>query len=229
MLARLCWQGLFCAEAIMIQQDKIISKSVLASIAISFCTYAYLLCNSQIVGALILSLSFIVCSVYSLNMFTCRVNMLSDSSDFRRLFLVLIINLSVIYLLGIIFTFSNDSITAAANNLVLNRINTNIPTIIISSTITGFLYSCFVESENRLKSLNFKPCYIIAILCTFAIVFANLPHCLIDMFLYSASSETFDHFWSALARLSLTVLFNFIGGSLFNIIANKSFMHSHID
>jgi NADH:ubiquinone oxidoreductase subunit 2 (subunit N) len=162
-------------------------------------------------------------------MFTCRVNTLSDSSDFRRLFLVLIINLLVIYLLGIIFTFSNDSIETVANNIVLNRINTNIPTIIISSTITGFLCSVFVESENKLKSLNFRPCYIIAVLCTLVIVFANLPHCLIDLFLYSVSSETFDHFWSVLARLSLTILFNFLGCSLFNIIANKSFMHSHID
>lgn len=213
----------------MIQQEKIFSKSVLASIAISFCAYAYLLCHNQVIGALLLSLSFITCSIYNLNLFTCKINTLSDSSDFRRLLLVLIINLLVIYLLGIVFTFSNDNITAAANHIVLNRISTNIPTIIISSTITGFLCSLFVESERRLKSLNFKPSYIIAVFCTLAIVFADLPHCLIDMFLYSVSSETFDHFWSVLARLSLTVLFNFFGCSLFNIIANKSFMHSHID
>ena len=96
------------------------------------------------------------------------------------------------------------------------------------SETCGILKKC-CSFKDRFEAFLEKPSYIIAIICTLAIVFADLPHCLIDMFLYSVSSETFDHFWSVLARLSLTVLFNFFGCSLFNIIANKSFMHSHID
>ena len=216
-------------EVEMIQQEKIVSKSILASIAITFCTYAYLLSISSLIGSLILSAAFIASSVYNLNLFTDRVNSLSDSSDFRRLLLILLINIFTAYIFGIAFTFANNSITIAANSIVTNRLNTDILTIIISSTVTGFLCSLSFELENRLKLSNLKPSYIIVILCTLAIVFANLPHCIIDMFIYSASSVTFENFYSVAIRLLLTTLFNFLGCSLFNVIANKSFMYSRID
>ena len=205
----------------MINQENIISKSLLAGISISIAGYINLLCVNKFIAAFLFAAGLLSCCQFKLNLFTGKSGFLSNTNDFRRLTLVLILNLFGAYVFGILATFANDSITSAANIIVQNRINTSIFSIMISAIVTGFLMTLAIESESK-EHAN----HLILIFCVAAFILSGSPHCIADMFYYSASSITFNNLLFILPRLILTILFNFIGCNLYNLFVNKSFIHN---
>ena len=76
----------------MIQQDKIISKSLFAGIVISIFCYILLSCNTAY-NDFLFPIALLFCSIFGLNLYTTKICTLSDTQDIRRSFLVLILNL----------------------------------------------------------------------------------------------------------------------------------------
>lgn len=207
----------------MITVDKCVSKSLFAGLSISIAGYVYLSLSTSniILSAILFSVGLLSCVITGSPLFTGKSGFLSNTTDFRRLTLVLILNLFGAYIFGILATFANDSITSAANIIVQNRINTSIFSIMISAIVTGFLMTLAIESESK-EHAN----HLILIFCVAAFILSGSPHCIADMFYYSASSITFNNLLFILPRLLLTILFNFIGCNLYNLFVNKSFIHS---
>lgn len=203
----------------MIYPDNIISKSLLAGVSIAIAGFIFVSCANPAIGAILFSLGLLGCVTYNLNLFTGRSGFLSDGQDFRRLLLVLILNIFAAMIVGVTIRFADSSIISAVDQLVNNRLNTDLSIIIIRSIITGFLMTLAIESETKTNN------HIVLIFAVTAFILSGCYHCIADAFYYSVSSLTIANIGSVLARLSLTILFNFIGCVVYNLFVNKSIIH----
>lgn len=206
----------------MIYVDNIISKSLLAGITISIGGFIFLSCANPILGSLLFSVGLISCVIFNLNLFTGKSGFVSDKSDFRRLLLVLILNLFAACIFGVIASLLDQNIQVTANQLVSIRLNTSLSVFIIKSLITGFLMTLAIESEKN------NSTHLILILSVLAFISAGCYHCIADMFYYSASSLAINNFASVLFRMLITITFNFIGCCLYTLFINKSFVNKPI-
>lgn len=200
----------------MIYPDNIISKSLLAGVSIAIAGFIFVSCANPVIGAILFSLGLWCCVVFDLNLFTGKSGFLSDSQDFRRLLLVLILNIFAATAIGIIVKFTDSSIISTVDQLVNSRLNTDLSIIIIRSIITGFLMTLAIESETKTNN------HIVLIFAVTAFILSGCYHCIADAFYYSVSSLTITNIGSVLARLTLTILFNFIGCIVYNLFINKS-------
>lgn len=207
----------------MIYVDNIISKSLLAGTAIGISGFIFLSCANPILGGLLFSIGLISCIIFNLNLFTGKSGFISDRHDFRRLLLVLILNLFAACLFGIITSLLDQSVQVAADQLVLVRLNTSLSVFIIKSLITGFLMTLAIESEKNSHS------HLVLILSILAFISAGCYHCIADMFYYSASSLAKNNFVPVLFRMLITITFNFIGCCLHTLFINKSFVNRSVE
>ena len=205
----------------MILQDNIISKSILAGISVCIGSYLYLISNNHVLGSILFSACILGCFIFDLNLFTFKSGYLSDNQDLRRSILVLLLNLFIVFILGIIFRFSYPNIIKFADNIVNNRIDQNILQIIINSIIVGFLFTLSVETEKY--NSNYRN-YLLSIISLIPITLIG-NFCLFDLFIYSISSIAIDNIWFVLLNLFLTIIFNFVGCNLYNLFIHKSLIH----
>lgn len=206
----------------MIQVEKIFSKSILASVLISFSSIIYLL-NTNIVGAIISAIFILSIIIYNCNLFTFKAGFLSESSDFRRLTLILLLNIFTIFIIGIIVGIYNTDIASKADNIIQVHLNDNYLLIIIKSMIIGFLLT-FAYETYRQYSDNYIY-IIISVLCIFGFITTDYYHCITEVFYYGASNIFYDNIGISLLQLLLIILFNFIGCNLYNLFINKTFMY----
>ena len=205
----------------MISTDKIISKSILASVISSIGCTLYLLSPNAIIGSLLISLSLFIIMRLDCNLFTFKSGFLSKSVDFRRLSLILIINLLVTLLLGFIVGLFSEGLSSTSSEIAMSKLSTNFFELIIKSIVAGFIMTFAVNSSVRQPDH-----YLIPILCIFGIYFTDCQHCITDMFYYGASDVLYDNFSTATVFIILTTIFNFIGCNLYNLIMNKSFIYN---
>lgn len=206
----------------MITTEHIISKSLLAGICIGIGCYISLLNTNQIVNSFLFSFGFLLCSIFELNLFTDRINDIAVSSDFRRLFLILILNIISVVFTGIIISALDSDIISLADNYFLeNKYNIPYMSIIVKSFIAGLILSIPFEFNKFNKQNN----YIIFILCCVAVYLIGGFHIIADLFYYSASSLSINNIGFVLLTTLITLLFNFIGCNFINLFINKSFMH----
>lgn len=203
----------------MIQVDSIISKSVFASVVVSLGAALFLLSGDYILFTLLLT-SLII---YNGNLFTLKAGFISESIDFRRISLILIINLLVVFIAGILIGISNATIIDKANTLLTTHLNESYLSLIIKSIVAGFMMTYAVES-----SVRHPNHYVLPVLCMFGIIFTDCQHCVTEMFYYGASNILFDHLGTLLLRMLLIVLFNFLGCNVFNLVVSKSFIYKQI-
>lgn len=203
----------------MINVDKCVSKSLFAGLSISIAGYIYLSTSNAILGAMLFSVGLLSCVITDSPLFTGKSGFLSDGQDFRRLLLVLILNIFAAMIVGVTIRLADSSIISAVDQLVNNRLNTDLSIIIIRSIITGFLMTLAIESETKTNN------HIVLIFAVTAFILSGCYHCIADAFYYSVSSLTIANIGSVLARLSLTILFNFIGCVVYNLFVNKSIIH----
>lgn len=141
----------------MIQQDKIISKSLFAGIVISIFCYILLSCNTTY-NDFLFPMALLFCSIFGLNLYTTKICTLSDTQDIRRSFLVLILNLFAVIILGLLFSL-DDNIYNNANLIINKKFNIGIIDTIIGATITGFIMPLLIWDDNRtfnvIKSILF--------------------------------------------------------------------------
>lgn len=206
----------------MIDVYKCVPRSLFASTIVGVGCYSYLLCNSSVTGSILLVTLLVVPFLLRLNLYTDKCGFVSDINDFRRLILVLLLNAIVVFLFGLAATWTSDNLTESANVIVLSRISGGIITIMLSSTITGLLTTLAVDSYDKTKNI------LISLLCVLPIAVLSLPHCMLDMFYYSASSETISNLGSVSIRLLLTVIFNFIGCNLYNLFIHRSLIYRDV-
>lgn len=205
----------------MIQQDKVFSKSLFAGIVISIFCYILLSCNTAY-NDFLFPLALLFCSIFGLNLYTTKICTLSDTQDIRRSFLVLILNLFAVIILGLLFSL-DDNIYNNANIIINKKFNVSVLDTIIGATITGLIMSLLIWEDNR--SLNAIKMILFVVLG--GILFTSIyQHTVFDLFLYVSSLRMFTDPGGTFIRLLFTVIFNFIGCNMYNIIVNKSLIYS---
>lgn len=204
--------------------NHIISRSLFAGICIGVGGFTFLSTANPIVGAILFSTGLLACSVLNLNLFTDKSGFLSDSKDLRRLILVLLLNLFAAFVFGLITRFFESSLSSAANSVLTVQLNTGYFQCILRSTITGFLMTLAICREPR-QNTNYSS-IIIIILCALAAMYLGGFHCILETFYYGASTMFYDNIGDLLLRLLITVVFNFIGCSLYNLFIHRSFIHN---
>lgn len=203
----------------MIHPDNIISKSLLAGVSIAIAGFIFVSCANPVIGAILFSVGLLSCVITDSPLFTGRSGFLSDGQDFRRLLLVLILNIFAAIIVGVIVRFADSSVIPTVDQLVNNRLNTDLSIIIIRSIITGFLMTLAIESETKTNN------HIVLIFAVTAFILSGCYHCIADAFYYSVSSIAAANIGSVLVRLLLTILFNFIGCVMYNLFISKSIIH----
>ena len=200
--------------------NHIISRSLFAGIAIGIGGYLFLSTPNPILGSVLFSMGLCSIVIFKANLFTGKSAFISDKQDFRRLILVLLLNVFAAYMFGLIVRLLNPSIVESANNVLAVRLNTDYLPYIIKSIITGFLMTLAIESENR-QNTN----HLILILCVVGFISAGCLHCIADSFYYGASTSLYESPCSFILRLLIVILFNFVGCNLYNLVVNRSFIH----
>ena len=208
----------------MIQIDHCISKSLLGGIAISACGFIFLSCSNIIFATLLSAAVLLSINVFDFNSFVDKCGFISDTSDIRRLVLVLCLNLFTVFLFGLLLSYFVPGISSTADWIVTARLNTPITALIIKSIIAGFL---IMLSISLLKSES-RNNIILSLLCISGFIYSGCMHCILDTFYYSASSMLYDNFECVALNTVLAILFNFIGGVLCNLLVNKSIIYTSI-
>lgn len=206
----------------MISTEHIISKSLLGGIAIGLGCYISLLNTNPIVSSFLFSFGFLLCYIFDLNLFTNKFNDITRPNDFRRLFLILILNIFAVVITGIIIRFLDSDITQPSNTYFLeNKYDISYLSIIIKSFITGLIFVIPFE----LNKYNNQNNYTAIILCSMAIYLFGCFHVIADLFYYSVCSISTNNIGFVLLTVLITLIFNFIGGNVINVFINKSLMH----
>ena len=199
--------------------NHVISKSLFAGISIGIAGYIYLSTNA-ILGAVLFSVGLLSCVITGSPLFTGKSGFISDTQDFRRLILVLILNVYAAFIFGLISRLLNPSIVNAANDILILRMNTDYWSYIIKSIVTGFLMTLAIESESK-PNAN----HLVLILCIVGFISAGCFHCIADSFYYGASTVLYDNLGSLILRLLVVIIFNFVGCNMYNLFVNRSLIH----
>ena len=199
--------------------NHVISKSLFAGMSIGIAGYIYLSTNA-ILGTVLFSVGLLSCVVTCSPLFTGKSGFISDTQDFRRLILVLLLNVYAAFTLGLIARLLNPQIVNAANDILISRLNTDYLPYIIKSIVTGFLMTLAIESESK-PNTN----HLVLILCIVGFISAGCFHCIADSFYYGASTVLYKDPSSLIIRLFVVIIFNFVGCNLYNIFVNRSFIH----
>ena len=199
--------------------NHVISKSLFAGMSIGIAGYIYLSTNA-ILGTILFSVGLLSCVVTCSPLFTGKSGFISDTQDFRRLILVLLLNVYAAFTLGLIARLLNPQIVNAANDILISRLNTDYLPYIIKSIVTGFLMTLAIESESK-PNTN----HLVLILCIVGFISAGCFHCIADSFYYGASTVLYKDPSSLIIRLFVFIIFNFVGCNLYNIFVNRSFIH----
>lgn len=203
--------------------NHVVSRSLFAGIVIGIGGFAFLSAANHVVGAILFSIGLLACSMLNLNMFTDKSGFLQDTKDFRRLILVLLLNLFAAFMFGLLARFFDTSISTAADGILIARLNTEYLPCIIRSIIIGFLMTLAMCKEQNTHS---NDNHIITILCAFAAMYLGGFHCILESFYYGASTTFYDNIGDLLLRLLFIVVFNFIGCNLYNLFIHRSAIHN---
>ena len=200
--------------------NHVVSKSLFAGVSIGVGGYLFLSCSNTILGTILFSVGLLSCVITGSPLFTGKSGFISDTQDFRRLILVLLLNVFAVYSFGLIAKILNPSIVNAANDILISRLNTDYLSYIIKSIITGFLMTLAIESESR-PNAN----HLVLILCIVGFISAGCFHCIADSFYYGASTVMYENPSSLILRLLVVIIFNFVGCNLYNLFVDVSFIH----
>lgn len=207
----------------MISTNGIISRSVLAGIVIGIGGFVYLSSSIPIIGSILFSVGLISVVLFKLKLFTGTSGFLSEFSDFKRLNLVLLLNLLGAFTFGLIVKLFDSNLINSADLILQSRLDSSILSYIIRSVITGFLMTLAIKSEKVEKSNH-----IVLILCVFTFIYSGCYHCIADTFYYGVSSILYECPSSLILRLLIVIIGNFLGCNLYNIFVNQSFMSKEV-
>lgn len=203
--------------------NHVVSRSLFAGIAIGIGGYLFLSCYNAILGSILFSSGLLSCVITGSPLFTCKSGFISDTTDFRRLILVLLLNLFAAFMFGLLARFFDTSISTAADGILIARLNTEYFPCIIRSIIIGFLMTLAMCQEQNTRG---NDNHIITILCAFATMYLGGFHCILESFYYGASTTFYDNIGDLLLRLLIIVVFNFIGCNLYNLFIHRSAIHN---
>lgn len=204
--------------------NHVVSKSLFAGVSIGIGGYLFLSCYNTILGSILGTILFSVgllsCVITCSPLFTGKSGFISDTQDFRRLILVLLLNVYAAFTFGLIARLLNPQIVNAANDILISRMSTDYLSYIIKSIVTGFLMTLAIESESK-HNAN----HLVLILCIVAFISSGCFHCIADSFYYGASTMLYKDPSSFILRLFVVIIFNFVGCNLYNLFVSRSFIH----
>lgn len=203
----------------MIKVENIISKSFIAGLVVCIGCYFYLSMNS-LLGQILLSSSLLYIIIDDLNLFTSKSGFMSASVDFRRLFLILLLNLLTAFSLGILMKYVDHNLAILSDNALKFHLDCNFFSLIIKSIVAGFIMTLTVRF-----SVRHPNHYILPMLCILGFIITDCPHFITEMFYYGASNLLVDNLGSSLLQILIIIIFNFLGCNLYNLIMHRSFMH----
>ena len=167
----------------------IISSSILAGIAISLGAIVNLVVGPPL-GPLLFAVGLFMVIALKLDLFTGRAGLLA-TKEFKplNLLVVWVGNFIGCFMSGVIvlFTFPEatmEKVVSGATKIMTMRLNSPWYTLIALGIMCGILMYMAVQGSARAE-MSYKP--FVAMLPVAVFIFSGYPHCVADMFYYSAA------------------------------------------
>ena len=214
----------------MIRKSFLFRKSILAGLFISLGCIANLKVGGYL-GAFLFSFGLLSVVLYSVPLFTGRAGFCTTKEDLKNLPLTLIGNLVGVVILALCSYFCFPELIPKAQKIVSFRMQSSFGTALLSSVLCGFVMTTIVQfarkQENKVLGFARKQedarNFLILLLGIPLFILSGYWHCIADAFYYSVSGIFTP---SLLLVYPLTVLGNYLGCNLYNLIVNGSLIIS---
>lgn len=211
-------------------------KSILAGVFISLGCIANLKVGGYL-GAFLFSFGLLSVVLYSVPLFTGKAGFCTTKGDIKNLPFILIGNLVGVAILAFCSYFCFPDLIPKAQKIVSLRMQASWGSAMWASVLCGFVMTTIVQfarkQENhvldsaRKQDLSLKQegtrNFLILLLGIPLFILSGYWHCIADAFYYSVSGIFTP---SLLLVYSLTVIGNYLGCNLYNLIVNSSLLFS---
>lgn len=189
-------------------------KSILSGIFISVGGIINLKIGGPL-GAFLFSFGLLSVVHYSLPLYTGKSGFCKYSQDFKTLPLILLGNIIGTFIIGVCTNLLYPEVVGKAWSIVSGRQSSTISVALFSSIMCGLIMTTVVKFARQKK---FIPLLIGVPL----FILSGFWHSIADAFYYSVSGYITGTFWYIYL---VTVIGNFIGCNIYNLLVNKSFVY----
>ena len=173
-----------------------ICKAALAGLLIGIAAWIYLACTDKIVGAFLFSVGLSGVIILEAHLFTGKIGYVHDFNTLRNAALILLINVSVAFLIGLVYRGCVGTSIA-----MTSRLDKTWYRLLADGFGCGVLIYLAVEGYKHTKSV------LLVIFCVAAFILAGFEHCIADAMYFGASELT----WQGLGAICLVVIGNSLG------------------
>lgn len=189
-------------------------KSILSGIFISIGGIINLKVGGPL-GAFLFSFGLLSVVHYSLPLFTGKSGFCKYSQDFLTLPLILLGNILGTFIIGLFTHLFAPELIEKAQAIVLSRYDTNVVIGLFNAIMCGLIMTTVVKFARQKK---FIPLLIGVPL----FILSGFWHSIADAFYYSVALDFYKDFFFI---YPITVLGNFLGCNLFNLLINRTLLY----
>lgn len=161
---------------------KLIFKSILAGMLISFAGIIYLECENKIIGAFLFSIGLIGVISLNANLYTGKVGYINSKKSFTDVIIILIFNIITAYIIGFIY---KQTIKTEINPM-LTRLEKSYFDLFFDSVICGVLIYLAVELYKKTSK------WLVVIICVMGFILSGMEHSIADAFYFGVSDFEFE-------------------------------------
>lgn len=194
-------------------------KGIYAGLMIGVSGCVYLSVENHIIGAFLFSLGLLTICMYGMNLFTGKVGyiLINKVNYLFELLFTLIGNFIGTFTIGKVMLLTRfKDISKIAYSIGLNKLNDNLLSIFILSSLCGVLMYIAVNNHKKINGEIGK--YIGIFLCVMVFILCGFEHSIANMFYFSIGS-----LWNfkALLYIFVMVLGNSFGSILIALFYNR--------
>lgn len=198
-------------------------KSVLAGLFISLGCIVNLRVGGAL-GAFLFSFGLLSVVLYGVPLYTGKAGFCSTIDDLKRLCVILLGNIVGAFILAVCVHFCFPEVSTAAEKIVSSRLSSGVPRAVLASVLCGFVMTTVVRFARRTTSSQNNQKYdgnlMVLLLGIPLFILSGYWHSIADVFYYSVCL-TFSI--KLFVVYLLTVVGNFIGCNLYNIVSGGTF------
>lgn len=183
--------------------NKFIKKSILAGLLISLAGFAFLRCESKLMGAFLFSFGLIGVFILEANLYTGKVGYIESKRSVFDLVKILVLNLVTAFGVGLIYRFAIGTTSAFDSRMTKDWFQ-----LFVDSVGCGILIYIAVEFWKSTKNV------IPVIICVMAFILGGMEHSIADMFYLGTSTLTLEGF----LRIGVIVIGNGVGSILIRLL-----------
>lgn len=196
-------------------EQKLVRKSILASIMISIGCVAYISCSSIIVGSFLFSFGLLTICYFNINLYTGVAGNLyfhlknKDKIKVLSILYIWIFNIVSMVVISFLFKFTlSQEKIEIISNIASKKLSQNFFEILLFSFFCGIIIYIVVTIR--------KPIYIIIGIMIFLI--CGYEHSIADIFYIIINKNLFEVIFESIAFILLVSFGNLIGANLFPIL-----------